>query len=106
LGDPETDIFDYLGGTPPSQMKDREAAKARALFASDYQCQMYQQHRVWARNLWILQGTGGGHPVEYTPQEQRWLSLMDQPTEPPKLGTLCYAPFDQRVISRWRTATA
>lgn len=102
LADPLTDIFELLKGPQPSRIRDPNAAAAKALYASDYQCAMYRKHGVWARNLWIIQGTAGGHPVEYTQQEQKWLQAADQPTDPPALGTLPYAPFDARVIAQMR----
>lgn len=102
LCDPNTDIFDLLKGPQPSRIADPKARAAKALYASDYQCMMYRKHGVWARNLWIIQGDGGGHPVEYTQQEAKWLQAAGLPTDPPALGTLSYAPFDARVIAQMR----
>lgn len=102
LADPDTDIIAMLSGPPPSTMKDPRQAQARATFANDYQCMMYRTHRVWARELWIIQGDSGGHPVQYTDQEAEWNKTLGLPTDPPALGTLPYAPFDARVIARMR----
>lgn len=98
LIDPTLGIVEMLKGPQPSRIRDATEAKAKALFANDYQCAMYRQHRVWARNLWIVQGSQGGHPIEYALHEQKMLQVAGLPTDPPPLGSLPYAPFDQRVI--------
>jgi hypothetical protein len=100
LIDPTNEIVSLLSGPQPSRLRDPIAAKAKALYASDYQCAMYRTHRVWARNLWILQGSQGGHPIEYSMHEQKLLQAAGLPTDPPPLGGLPYAPFDQRVIAQ------
>ena len=98
--DPECDIWTLLSGPQPSRVRDPVAAKAKAMFASDYQCAMYRTHKVWARNLWILQGSDGGHPIEYNDMEQAILQAYGMPTDPPPLGGLPYAPLDQRVFAQ------
>lgn len=96
------EIFDLLAGPQPSRIADRAERQAKAMLANDYQCRMYREHRVWARNLWVIQGSQGGHPVEYLPHEQKMLQAAGLPTDPPPVGTLPYAPFDQRVIDQLR----
>jgi hypothetical protein len=96
------EIFDRLAGPPPSRIADPAEAHAKAMFANDYQCRMYREHKVWARDLWVIQGSQGGHPVEYQPHEQKMLQAAGLPTDPPPVGTLPYAPFDERVIAQLR----
>jgi len=98
--DPENDIWRLLSGPQPSRIRDEFRAKAKAMYASDYQCAMYRTHKVWARNLWVLQGSEGGHPVEYNVMEQAILKAHSVPTDPPPLGGLAYAPLDQRVFNQ------
>src|SRR5438445_791506 len=56
----ERDILQFLGGPRPSSLHGAERA-ARQTFVNDYQWEMYRKHRVWARELWIIQGDNGGH---------------------------------------------
>lgn len=99
----ERDIIAFLAGPQPSRIPDPQAAYAKSTFANDYQCRMYREHKVWARNCWVIQGTTGGHPVEYDLVEQKILQACGLPTEPPPLGSLPYAPFDARVIEQLRS---
>jgi hypothetical protein len=71
---------------------------SRETVVNDFQWEMYRTHRVWARELWILQGESGGHATRYEPEEQKLMQLHGLPTDPPALGELCYAPFDSRVV--------
>lgn len=52
--------------------------------------------------FWVIQGEQGGHPYRYTQVEVNWAKLLGQPGEPPQLGSLPYADFDQRVIRKLR----
>lgn len=99
------DMVDLLGGVPPRFMdtstEERRRSKAvRMMFADDWQCDMYHQHDVWARQLWILQGDTGGHALQYEEAEQDLLRLYGLPTDPPAVGELPYAPFDERVVQQ------
>lgn len=97
------DIEDMLGGVPPRFMdtsteSKRRSKAVRLMFADDWQCEMYRLHDVWARQLWILQGDTGGHPLQYEEAEQKILQLHGYPTDPPAVGELPFAPFDERVV--------
>lgn len=97
-----SDILPLLAGPQPSRIRDVGEAQAKSVYANDYQCRMYREHNVWARNCWIIQGMNGGHPIEYDLMEQKILQACGLPTDPPPLGTLPYAPFDARVIAQLR----
>jgi hypothetical protein len=96
------EMRNLLGGVPPSLMDTssesaRRRKAVRMMFADDWQCEMYRTYDVWARVLWIIQGDAGGHAVEYEEAEQQLLQLHGLPTDPPAVGELDYAPFDERV---------
>ncbi len=91
-----TEMRDRLGGTPYWELP-KERRAGRQSLVSPTQWLIWRRHRVWARPFWIIQGNTGGTPMKYSEIEQRWLKLAQQPTEPPHLGALPYAPFDGRV---------
>src|SRR5438094_660892 len=70
------DIVELLSAERPSSIKDWRARKARMLHVSDYQWRMYGEHRVWAKEYWVLQGSAGGHPTQYRVHEEKWLQAM------------------------------
>lgn len=70
----------------------------REFLIDEYAHEHYRLHRVWVRPFWVIQGTQGGHPLSYTDREQEIRRAMGQPTEPPRIGALPYAPFDERVV--------
>lgn len=92
-----TEMRERLGGTPYWEMP-KERRAGREALVSPTQWLIWRKHRVWARPFWILQGNTGGTPMQYSELEQRWLKLTKQPSEPPHLGALPYAPFDERVV--------
>lgn len=98
----DQDILTILQGPRPSTLpvKLRDVVET---FVNDYQWEMYRSHRVWARELWVLQGDQGGHATQYSPQEQDVLRLLGLPTDPPRLGDLPYAPLDTRVLGQMRS---
>lgn len=49
---------------------------------------------------WIIQGTRGGHKVEFSDAESALLYLEGRPWEPPTPGSLPYAEFDNRVVEQ------
>lgn len=55
-----------------------------------------------ATPFWIIQGQDGGHLRRYTQVDVNWAKLAGRPGEPPDVGALPYAPFDQRVIRKLR----
>lgn len=48
--------------------------------------------------FWVIQGDRGGHKWEFNEQERQLLRMSDLPDEPPRIGQLPYADFDQRVL--------
>lgn len=98
----EQDIVSMLGGCPPSRMPDPNRRAVRLQFVDDWQCAMYRTHRVWARPCWVIQGPAGGHAVVYAEAEQQLLQLKGLPTDPPAVGELPYADFDQRTVRQLR----
>lgn len=95
----DRDIVTLLQGPKPSLLPPQLRAVVTTM-VNDYQWAMYRDHRVWARELWIVQGETGGHATHFTPTEQKLLRLFGLPTDPPALGALPYAPLDGRVIGR------
>lgn len=81
-----------------SQLDEPGIQWARRALVNDYQHEMFHQHRVYARQLWILQGTRGGHPTRYQPPEMDLLRAQGLDQEPPAVGELPYADFDMRVV--------
>lgn len=76
---------------PPEQRHGREK------MVSPFQWEMYRRERVWARPFWCIQGDNGGTPLTYSELEQDLLRMKGQPTTPPHLGALSFAPWDARV---------
>jgi len=70
------------------------------VLVSAYQQQMFKKYRVHARPCWIIQGTKGGHQVDYDDATKELMRASGLPTEAPKPGTLPYAPFDERVATQ------
>jgi len=85
---------------PPRAIRDPGLRYARSAHISDYAYDMYHEHRVMPFPFWVLQGQQGGTPVGYTPEEQRALQEMGEPTEPPPIGALPYCGFDGRVVEQ------
>lgn len=73
-----------------------------ALLVTLTQWKLYRRTGRFGNPWWVMQGTTGGHKVEFTSEEKEFLSLAGLPTETPAPGDLPYAPFDQRVV-RWIT---
>lgn len=69
----------------------------REKMVSPFQWEIYRTRREWARPLWCIQGDNGGTPIAYTELEQDLLRIKGQPTTPPHLGALSFAPWDARV---------
>lgn len=95
----ERDILQYLSGPMPSNLP-LGIRRNREAFCNDYQVQMYRTHRVWARELWIIQGEQGGHATDYDPTEREIRRIHGLSEDPPAVGDLPYAPFDQRVVQQ------
>ena len=72
----------------------------RMVSVSAYQFWMYQQHKVWARPFWFIQGNNGGTPARLSDYEAAMAKAAGFPTDVPAPGELPYAPFDQRVVQQ------
>jgi len=88
-----------LAGAPFWELpKDQRAGQASIVSA--YQWLMYREHRLDVRPFWCLQGSEGGTPFAISRLEQRYLRMMDKPTDPVPLGALPFAPFDARAAKQ------
>ena len=88
------ELLTALEGPPPHTLH----PDARCPYVSDVQHEMYRQWRVYARPFWAIQGTTGGHQVRFSPWQQNVLLAKGLPHEPPTIGALPFAPFDERVV--------
>lgn len=84
----------------PPRLMPPGRAHARRMFVDDYAHEMYRVHRVFVRPFWVLQGNQGGVPAGYTFEEADLLKMLGEPTDPPPVGFLPYAPFDWRVCEQ------
>lgn len=75
----------------------KDQRHGQATIVSAFQWLMYREHRVDVRPFWCLQGSEGGTPFHLSRLEQRYLRMMNKPSEPIPLGALPYAPWDARV---------
>lgn len=91
-----TEMRMRLGGTPYWELP-AEQRPGREAIVSPFQWVIYQRRREWARPLWCVQGDNGGTPMAYSELETDLLRLKGQPTQPPALGALSFAPYDGRV---------
>ena len=91
------DMVRMLEDRPPRLLPDSQR-HGRELFVSDFRHEMYRQHKVLVKRWWVLQGDQGGHPAEYTDREVKIRKAIGLPIEPPRIGSLPYAPFDNRVV--------
>lgn len=83
---------------PPPRLLPPGQAYARRQFVDDWAHEYYRLHRVFARPFWVLQGRNGGTPAGYALREQEILRALGEPVDPPPVGTLPYAPFDDRAV--------
>jgi|SRR5215467_356665 len=84
----------------PPRLMPAGRAFARSLFVDDWAHEVYRTERVFPRPFWVIQGHGGGVPAGYSEAETDILKALGEPTEPPPVGALCYAPFDGRVVEQ------
>lgn len=85
-------LTQHWSDLPPSQQMGRKQC------VTEYQHYMFRTHRVEARRFWVLQGPNGGTPAVYSRREARLLKAIGVPDDPPPLGFLAYAPFDERAV--------
>lgn len=62
------------------------------------QWKLFQERGICGFPMWVVQGQRGGHLMEYPLHMQELLKKAELPFEPPSIGALPYAPFDDRVI--------
>lgn len=60
--------------------------------------QLYRELGCYAQPFWIIQGARGGHKWQFTHAESTISQLHHGPADPPEIGELPYAPFDERVV--------
>ena len=78
---------------PPSQQYGRRTT------VSTFEYLTYHRHGVWPKAFLVLQGESGVTPCGYTPQQIEWLRLAQLPSDPPDVGQLAYAAFDNRTLA-------
>jgi len=88
-----------LEDKPPREMT-AGFAHARRMFVDDWAHEVYRTQRVFARPFWVLQGPNGGVPAGYSEIEAATLKAVGEPTDPPPVGALPYAPFDWRTVEQ------
>lgn len=87
----------FMDGPPPWVLGDNAC-----VFVSGVQWEMWQRYGVYARPYWVLQGERGGHQYAYSPEQARVAVQKGQPDAPPAIGSLPFAPFDERVQRQLR----
>jgi hypothetical protein len=65
-------------------------------FVSRLQWSLWQTHKRIAEPFWVLQGSRGGHLVRYDREHVLAAKAEGLPMEPPAVGDLPYAPWDER----------
>jgi hypothetical protein len=75
----------------------KEERQAQATQVSAFQWEMYDQMKVDVRPFWCLQGSEGGTPLHHSPMERKYLRMMGKPEWPAELGSLPFAPWDNRA---------
>ena len=58
---------------------------------------LYHRYGGWARPLWVVQGTKGGHKYRFTQWESRLSKAAGGPMQPKPPGDLIYAEPDDRT---------
>lgn len=92
------ELIAALEGPPPRDLHEDK----RCDYVSDVQHEFYRLFKVYARPFWVLQGETGGHQVKFSPWQQNVLHAKMLQTEPPPVGSLPFAPFDNRVVKHLR----
>jgi len=92
-------LRDMLEDRPPRELPPGKA-HARRMFVDDWAHEIFRTQRVFARPFWVLQGPNGGVPAGYSEIEAATLKAAGEPTDPPPVGVLPYAPFDWRTVEQ------
>jgi len=85
-------ILDELKGPDPDLIPET------APLITHRQWLLYQNTGRWARPSWVLQGTKGGHQIAFDHADKELLQRTGRKSEPPAVGELPYAPFDERAV--------
>ena len=91
-------LVSALRGPHPDTLPEAERVALGQAGCSVYQYETFQATGRYARPSWILQGSHGGHAAAYDRPTKELLKATQRPTEPPAVGDLPYAPFDERVV--------
>lgn len=89
-----TEYYAVMEGPRPSEAPDW----LKTPYVSDVQYEMHRVYGGYARPFWVLQGSVGGHQVNFSPWQQNVLIAKNLNPEPPRVGDLPFAPFDGRAI--------
>ena len=60
--------------------------------------ELYRTHGAYARRLWVIQGSNGGHKYRFANWESRLSKMAGGPMNPPRAGELPYAEPDNRTF--------
>ena len=84
------------------RVKKRYVRKRNAPLISLRQWLLYRQTGRLAVPYWVIQGNAGGHRWEFTETEKKIIAHRTGVTQvsPPVIGSLPYAPFDNRVLDK------
>lgn len=63
------------------------------------QYQLFKETGYFGQCFWVIQGEKGGHKRVFGEEESEMLRIAELPDEPPGVGDLPYAPFDERVVA-------
>lgn len=110
IGQVAEELRDQLDGPHPDRVI-RYDPKVAAIYApEDYaitavQWELYHAsgRRFFPNPFWVVQGDSGGHKLQFTPLEKRYLRMMELPSDPAAPGDLPYAPLDGRVLRQLTT---
>ena len=89
------ELLGFLNGPPARELGDNACQ-----FVSDVQHEFWRLYGVYARPYWALQGDRGGHQVKLSPWQTNIALAKGLPPDPPAIGSLPFAPFDQRTVKQ------
>lgn len=97
LEGPDPRDFTYYDETKKEVVRRRGAP-----LISHQQWRLYRETGgYYGMPYWVVQGDSGGHKIKFTKAERMIARIKGHPTgEPPRIGELPYAPFDERVIEK------
>lgn len=97
------DLLAALRGPPPVTMRSWVVRGGKRVLRStakvaQWQWEIYRRTGCYALPHWIIQGSHGGHLWQFLPAYQLLLRTAGRPLNPPLVGDLPYAPWDNRVV--------